>query len=156
MPVHKTRRSDGIGIKNILHDDLVAARHIIWPRADARPRGGAELAREIYGHLQVLHYIDIKIGPEIIPAVTRFRIRAFVFRIAHWKLDGIDNGVLGGEMREFQFTLVAQGANDRLPENILNYYDKVAYTAYWHPKMYLDPIPQEEIDKRVLVQNPGY
>ncbi|MGN6509384.1 MAG: hypothetical protein ACTHLD_07970 [Chitinophaga sp.] len=71
-------------------------------------------------------------------------------------MEGLDTGVLGGDWRESHCTVVAPGANDRLPENILNYYDKVAYTAYWHPKMYLDPIPQEEIDKRVLVQNPGY
>lgn len=78
------------------------------------------------------------------------------FDVRHWKLEDIGNGILGGPMREFQFTLVASGANDRLPENLLNYYDKIAYTAFWHPKMYLDPIPQEEIDKGILIQNPGY
>ncbi|MBO9151761.1 RagB/SusD family nutrient uptake outer membrane protein [Chitinophaga sp. GCM10012297] len=89
-------------------------------------------------------------------AVEYYNENKRYFDVRHWKLQGLDNGILGGPMREFQFTLVAQGANDRLPENLLNYYDKVAYSAYWHPKMYLEPIPQEEIDKRVLVQNPGY
>lgn len=78
------------------------------------------------------------------------------FDVRHWKLDGIDNGILAGPMREFQFTLVAQGANDRLPQNLLNYYDKVTYTVFWDDKMYLDPIPQEEIDKGIIIQNPGY
>jgi len=38
----------------------------------------------------------------------------------------------------------------------LTYYDQVVFNAYWAPKMYFDPIPQSEINKRVLVQNPGY
>ncbi len=37
----------------------------------------------------------------------------------------------------------------------MNYYDKVVYTAYWQPKMFLEPFPQEEIDKEVCFQNPG-
>lgn len=78
------------------------------------------------------------------------------FDVRHWKLNGIGDGILGGPMREFQFTLVAAGANDRLPQNLLNYYDKETYTVFWDDKMFLDPIPQEEIDKGVIIQNPGY
>lgn len=78
------------------------------------------------------------------------------FDVKHWKLDNINNGLLGGPMREFQFSLVTPGANDRLPQNLKSYYDKVVYTAFWHTKMFLEPIPQEEIDKGVLIQNPGY
>jgi hypothetical protein len=78
------------------------------------------------------------------------------FDVRHWKLDNIANGILGGTMREFQFTLVTPGANDRLASNIVNYYDKEVFSTYWNNKMYLDPIPQEEVDKGVLVQNPGY
>lgn len=78
------------------------------------------------------------------------------FDVRHWKLPNIGTGILGGAMREFQFTLTTPGANDRVPENLVNYYDKEVYTAYWHAKMFLEPIPQEEIDKGVLVQNPGY
>lgn len=78
------------------------------------------------------------------------------FDIKHWKLENIGTGIVGGEMREFQFTLTTPGANDRLPVNIVNYYDKVVYTAYWQPKMFLEPFPQEEIDKGSVFQNPGY
>ncbi|WP_276485631.1 RagB/SusD family nutrient uptake outer membrane protein [Paraflavitalea pollutisoli] len=78
------------------------------------------------------------------------------FDVKHWKLANIGTGIIGGDMREFQFTLVTPGANDRLPANIVNYYDKVVYTAYWQPKMFLEPIPQEEIDKGSVLQNPGY
>ena len=89
-------------------------------------------------------------------AVEYFNENKRFFDARHWKLEGIDDGILGGNMREFQFTLTTPGANDRLPQNLKNYYDKVTYSVFWHPKMYLEPIPQEEIDKGVLVQNPGY
>ncbi|RZM26467.1 MAG: RagB/SusD family nutrient uptake outer membrane protein [Pedobacter sp.] len=76
------------------------------------------------------------------------------FDVKHWKLDNIGNGIMGGGMREFQFT--TNGQNDRLPQNLLTYFDKETYTAYWNPKMFLDPFPQEEINKGILIQNPGY
>lgn len=78
------------------------------------------------------------------------------FDVRHWKRADLEDGLLAGPYREFQFTLINPGANDRLPENLVNYYDKEVYTGYWHDRMYFDPIPQEEIDKGVLVQNPGY
>lgn len=78
------------------------------------------------------------------------------FDVKHWKLPDIGNGIMGGTMREFQFTLVTPGANDRLASSIVNYYDKAVYTVYWGAKMYLEPIPQEEVDKGIIVQNPGY
>ena len=61
---------------------------------------------------------------------------------------------MGGPRREFQFT--TNGQNVEVPANLLTYYDQVVFNAYWSPKMYLEPIPQSEINKRVLVQNPGY
>lgn len=76
------------------------------------------------------------------------------FLVKHWKLPDIGNGLIGGPRREFQFT--TNGQSDRLPQNLLTYYDQVVFQAYWSPKMYLDPIPQSEINKRVLIQNPGY
>lgn len=76
------------------------------------------------------------------------------FLIRHWKLADIGNGLIGGPRREFQFTTNSQ--TDRLPQNLLTYYDQVVFNAYWSPKMYLDPFPQDEINKGVLIQNPGY
>jgi hypothetical protein len=82
------------------------------------------------------------------------------FDVKHWKLADIGNGIMGGGMREFQFVLKKKenGANEdnRVAANYLSYYDQQTYSAYWDPKMYLDPVPQEEIDKRVIIQNPGY
>ncbi len=76
------------------------------------------------------------------------------FDAKHWKLDDIGNGIIGGPRREFQFT--TNGQSDRLAQNLLTYYDQVVFQAYWAPKMFLDPFPQDEINKGVLTQNPGY
>ncbi|WCT14855.1 RagB/SusD family nutrient uptake outer membrane protein [Mucilaginibacter jinjuensis] len=78
------------------------------------------------------------------------------FLVKHWKLDDIGNGLLGGAMREFSFTTVPGAANVNLASALLTYKDYVTYTAYWNPKMYLDPFPQAEINKGIIVQNPGY
>ena len=40
--------------------------------------------------------------------------------------------------------------------SVESYWDAVAYESTWNPKMYLEPIPQSEINKGTLVQNPGY
>jgi len=77
------------------------------------------------------------------------------FDVKHWKLD-VGNGISAGQMTEFQFVFVPGQTNDRIPANLATYYDKPTYIAYWNPKMFLEPIPQVEIDKGILVQNPGY
>lgn len=76
------------------------------------------------------------------------------FLIRHWKLADIGGGLIGGPRREFQFT--TNGQTDRLPQNLITYFDQVVFNAYWSPKMYLDPIPQDEVNKGVVLQNPGY
>ena len=56
-------------------------------------------------------------------------------------------------MREMQFTITGDAL---VPSGYVDFYDNTVFTAYWDPKMYLLPIPQEEVDKGVVVQNPGY
>lgn len=75
----------------------------------------------------------------------------------HWKLNGIENGIFGGAMSEFQFTLSGL-SNTNLASTIatVNYYDAVVFQAYWAPKMFLEPFPQTEVNKLIIVQNPGY
>ncbi|RYZ39002.1 MAG: RagB/SusD family nutrient uptake outer membrane protein, partial [Sphingobacteriales bacterium] len=75
------------------------------------------------------------------------------FDVRHWKLTDIGNGVLGGPMREFQFTITGDAL---LPSGYVDFYDNVVYSTYWDPKMFLFPMPQEEVDKGVVLQNPGY
>ncbi|MGH2645452.1 MAG: RagB/SusD family nutrient uptake outer membrane protein, partial [Chitinophagaceae bacterium] len=76
------------------------------------------------------------------------------FLMKHWKDPNIGNGEIGGPRREFQYT--TNGGSPELPADLLTYYDQVVINAYWSPKMFLDPIPQTEINKGILIQNPGY
>jgi len=76
----------------------------------------------------------------------------------HWKLANIGSGGFGGQMRELQFLSDATvtGGNYNLPNALISYWDANSYVAYWNPKMYLEPIPQTEVNKGIIVQNPGY
>ena len=80
------------------------------------------------------------------------------FDVKHWKLPNIGNGIIGGQMRELQFLVDTSltGGNGNLPDALVSYWDVVTFTSYWNPKMYLEPIPQEEVNKGIIVQNPGY
>lgn len=71
--------------------------------------------------------------------------------VKHWKLPNI-NSILGGSCRAFIFnnnTGVKTTANT-------NYTDGSAYQVFWASRMYLNPIPQTEVNKGILIQNPGY
>ena len=76
----------------------------------------------------------------------------------HWKLSNIDDGVIGGQMRELQFQVddSKTGGNQNLPDCLISYWDANSFVAFWNPKMYLEPIPQSEVNKGIIVQNPGY
>lgn len=79
------------------------------------------------------------------------------YDVKHWKHKDIDKGIIGGEMRELQFKIKASASgSNNLAVNLESYWDAVSYVAYWGPKMYLDPIPQSEVNKGVTLQNPGY
>jgi hypothetical protein len=72
--------------------------------------------------------------------------------VKHWKLANIASGILGGPIRAMAFN---SGGSVKITGNT-NYTDKVIYTAVWSPKQYLNPFPQTEINKKYLIQNPGY
>ena len=80
------------------------------------------------------------------------------FDVKHWKLSNIGDGIIGGQMRELQFFVnsTLTGGNHNLPDALISYWDAVTFVAYWNPKMYLEPIPQNEVNKGIIVQNPGY
>jgi len=77
------------------------------------------------------------------------------FDVKHWKLANIGEGIIGGQMRELQFS-VNTNSNQNLPATMVAYWDANTYVAYWNPKMYMEPIPQTEVNKGIIVQNPGY
>jgi len=76
------------------------------------------------------------------------------YDVKHWKHPNIGNGIIGGQMRELVFFVSASPRN--LASNQRKYWDSNSYIAYWHPKMYLEPFPQYEVNKGVIIQNPGY
>jgi hypothetical protein len=78
-----------------------------------------------------------------------------LFQVKHWKLANIGTQILGGPVMEFQFKLTG-ATNNNLAANLVNYWNAVTYTKFWSPRMFLDPIPQSEINKGIAVQNPGY
>ncbi|MCL1938659.1 MAG: RagB/SusD family nutrient uptake outer membrane protein [Candidatus Azobacteroides sp.] len=123
--------------------------------------------------LENLNLVHNRAGLPSITETNKDRLRALIQRekaiemegenrryydAKHWKLSNIGDGIIGGQMREFQF-LVDQsktGGNQNLPDCLISYWDANTYVAYWNPKMYLEPIPQSEVNKGIIVQNPGY
>ena len=77
------------------------------------------------------------------------------FDVKHWMLPDIGNGIIGGDIVEFQFQLTS-ASNKSLPSTMVNYYMAKTYTAYWNDKMHLEPFPQAEVNKKAVIQNPGY
>lgn len=76
------------------------------------------------------------------------------YDVKHWKLADIGNGIIGGQMREMNWQ--TNSVDKNLEKNELYYWDTNAYTAYWNPKMFLEPFPLTEINKGFITQNPGY
>ncbi|RZM09193.1 MAG: RagB/SusD family nutrient uptake outer membrane protein, partial [Pedobacter sp.] len=77
------------------------------------------------------------------------------FDVRHWMLPNIGSGIVGGDIVEFQFQTNLAG-NKNLPSSLLNYYMAKVYTAYWNDRMRLEPFPQAEVNKKAVIQNPGY
>jgi hypothetical protein len=89
-------------------------------------------------------------------AVEYYNENQRYFTVKHWRLPDIGNGIMGGAIHEFQFTLIAGASDGNVASNLATYYDQVVYQAYWNDKMFLEPFPQSEINKGIIVQNPGY
>lgn len=88
-------------------------------------------------------------------AIEFFNEGQRLFQVKHWNLANISTEVLGGPVKEFQFK-VTGAPNNSLAANLVNYWNAVTYTKFWSPRMFLDAIPQSEINKGIAVQNPGY
>jgi hypothetical protein len=78
-----------------------------------------------------------------------------LFDVKHWKLADIGNGIIGGNIKSFQFTYV-NGQWGAIPSDYIAYSTQVVYQGYWSPNQYLDPFPYYEVNKGYLIQNPGY
>lgn len=75
------------------------------------------------------------------------------FDVKHWKLENIGTEILGGEKTEISF--LRTGSNNTM-ESLVSYWDAFSYNQYWHPKMFLEPFEQTEVNKGIIAQNPGY
>jgi len=78
------------------------------------------------------------------------------FDVKHWKLPTVGTDIIGGNKLEFQFKVASTSSGYNLAPNLLQYWNAVAWFAYWSPRMMLEPIPQSEVNKLIVVQNPGY
>ena len=80
------------------------------------------------------------------------------YDVKHWKRADIGKGICGGEMRMLQFNIqnTEEATWPYAAKWVETYWDAVAYTAFWSDAMFLEPFPQEEVNKGTITQNPGY
>lgn len=74
----------------------------------------------------------------------------------HWKREDIDDGICGGQMRELQFSYYAGSTDPLTKDKIECWWNADTFRSTWHPRMFLEPFPQSEINKGYIIQNPGY
>ncbi len=72
--------------------------------------------------------------------------------LKHWKHPNIGSGIIGGQIRFLAFN---GGGDSKVTENT-DYTTSVRYNGFWHPRQFLNPFPQSEVNKGYLLQNPGY
>ena len=131
----------------------------------------AEAYNEIGETASALRYLNIIRNRAGLPATQetdQARLRELIVRekaleffeenqryydVKHWKHPEIGTRILGGPMTEISFyTTDGQNTMDAL----ISYWDAYSYTGYWHPKWFLEPFRQDEVNKGIIVQNPGY
>lgn len=130
----------------------------------------AEAYNEIGETENALRYLNIIRNRAGLPSVDehdKARLRELIVRekaleyfeenhryydVKHWKHPEIGTKILGGDMTEISF-LTTDG---NTTTGLQSYWDAYSYTAYWHPKWFLEPFLQSEVNKGIIVQNPGY
>ena len=78
-----------------------------------------------------------------------------LYDVKHWKLEDLGNGIIGGPKYGFVYTYLS-GRYGYTADDYIAYSLKERYTGYWAPNQYLSPIPNSEVNKGYIVQNPGY
>ena len=131
----------------------------------------AEAYNELGDSGNALRYLNIIRNRAGLPSVSetnQARLRELIVRekaleffeenqryydVKHWKHPDIGTGILGGPMTEISF-LRTGGENTM--DALISYWDAYSYTGYWHPKWFLEPFRQDEVNKGIITQNPGY
>ncbi len=131
----------------------------------------AECYNELGDDVNARKYLNIIRNRAGLPSVTetdQAKLRELIVReraleffeenqryydVKHWKHPDIGTKILGGPMTEISF-LTTDGANTMAA--LISYWDAYSYTGYWHPKWFLEPFRQDEVNKGIIAQNPGY
>ena len=119
--------------------------------------------------LKYLNEVHLRAGLPALSAVGKDSIRKLIqreravelqgenfryFDAKHWKIADIANGGLCGPIRELQFHVMANWGNRAGMTN--TYWDAVTFNSFWADYMYLEPFPIDEVNKGMVIQNPGY
>lgn len=75
------------------------------------------------------------------------------YDVKHWKCPDIGTNILGGDMTEISFF---RNGGENTMDALISYWDAYSYTAYWHPKWFLEPFFESEVNKGIIIQNAGY
>ncbi len=100
-------------------------------------------------------YEDIRNAIRRERAVELYEEGHLLYDLKHWKHEGIADGIIGGSRRSFVYTYKS-GRYGYTSEDYISYSLKERFKGYWAPSQYLDPIPNSEVNKGYIVQNPGY
>ena len=161
----------GIGVPTKFYYKAGARRWLEFPlfRLAENYLHLAEAYNEIGDNANALKYLNIIRNRAGLPAVAetnQAKLRELIVRekaleyfeenhryydLKHWKHEDIDK-LLGGDMTEISY-LTTDG---NTKAGLQSYWDAYSYTAYWHPKWHLEPFLQSEVNKGIIVQNPGY
>ena len=131
----------------------------------------AEAYNEVGETANALRYLNIirnRAGLPSVEETDKAKLRELIVRekaleffeenqryydVKHWKHPDIGTKILGGPMTEISF-YTTDGLNTM--DALISYWDAYSYTGYWHPKWFLEPFRQDEVNKGIIVQNPGY
>lgn len=86
-------------------------------------------------------------------AVEMFLEQVWLQSEKHWKLANIGTEIIGGDIKTFKQNYKAATG---LASDFTSYDVVVAYKGYWNDRQFLNPFPQNEINKGSIIQNPGY
>lgn len=131
----------------------------------------AEAYNEVGNTTEALRYLNIirnRAGLPSISETSKDKLRSEIqrekalefffenhryFDVKFWKHPEIGTNILGGPKYEISFLRVG---SQQTMEALVSYWDAYSFTGFWHPKWFLEPFLQAEVNKGILVQNPGY
>ena len=86
-------------------------------------------------------------------AVEMFLEQVWLQSEKHWKLPNISTEIIGGPVKTFKLNY---NSSTGLASDFNSYDVIVAYNGYWNDRQFLNPFPQNEVNKGGIIQNPGY